>query len=95
MKQVLVNKNGGPEVLEYSESQPLPKVGDGQVLVKNEFAGINYIDTYFRTGLYPSNFPLCLGQEAAGAIAAVGSGNTYGFKEGDEVVWIKQGKIGP
>src|SRR5271167_2040519 len=51
MKAVVVSKTGGPEVLEYTTSQPVPKLSDGQVLVKNKFAGINYIDTYCKSTL--------------------------------------------
>ena len=92
MKAVIIDKTGGPEVLRYTEDQAIPKLGDNDVLVKNKYGGINYIDTYFRTGLYPApSFPHILGQEAVGTVAAVGSGNTYGLKEGDEVVWMKGG----
>lgn len=91
MKAVSFSKTGGPDVLEYSESVPLPKLEDGQVLVKNNVAGINYIDTYFRSGLYPAQFPMIPGQEAAGTIAKIEGSNPLGFKEGDRVVWIKVG----
>ena len=92
MKQVLIHKTGGPEVLEFNDSATVPQPKDGEVLVKNEFAGINFIDTYFRSGLYPGNLPLSLGQQAAGTIAKIQGENKYGFKEGDNVVWIKQGE---
>lgn len=93
MKAVVCDKTGGPEVLRYTDEQEVPKVGDNDVLIKNKYGGINYIDTYFRTGLYPApSWPLILGQEGVGTVAAVGSGNTYGLKEGDEVVWMKQGR---
>lgn len=92
MKAVVCDKSGGPEVLRYTEDQPVPKVGDSEVLIKNKFGGINYIDTYFRTGLYPApSWPLVLGQEGVGTVAAIGGSNPYGLKEGDEVVWMKQG----
>ncbi|EXJ55184.1 NADPH2:quinone reductase [Cladophialophora yegresii CBS 114405] len=91
MKAVSFSKTGGPDVLEYNESAPLPKVQDGEVLVKNSFAGVNFIDTYFRSGLYPAQFPFTPGQEAAGTIAKIQGDNTLGFKEGDRVVWIKVG----
>ena len=92
MKAVVCDKTGGPEVLRYTEEHPVPKVADGQVLVRNKFGGINYIDTYFRTGLYPAPaWPLVLGQEGVGTVAAVGGSNKYGFKEGDEVVFMTQG----
>jgi NADPH:quinone reductase len=92
MKAVVLTEAGGTDKLKYSESEPLPKLGDGQILVKNNIAGINFIDTYFRTGLYPApnGYPMILGQEGAGTVAAV-QGNSQGFKEGDRVVWIKQG----
>jgi hypothetical protein len=67
MKGVQISKNGGTEVLEYVD-MPVPSPGAGQVLIKNNIIGINYIDTYFRSGLYPApnGFPLVLGREAAG-----------------------------
>lgn len=92
MKAVVVDKTGGPEVLRYTEDQPVPKPQDSEVLVKNKYGGINYIDTYFRTGLYPAaSWPLIIGQEAVGTVVAAGSSNKYDLKEGDEVVWMKQG----
>ena len=91
MKAVVFNETGGPEVLKFDPAYPVPKLSDGQLLVHNKFAGINYIDTYFRSGLYPSALPLVLGQEASGTVAAMQGSNPYGFKEGDRVVWIKQG----
>lgn len=93
MKAVLCDKTGGPEVLRYTEDQPVPKVGESEVLVKNKFGGINYIDTYYRTGLYPApSWPLTLGQEGVGTVAAVGGSDVHGLKENDEVVYLKQGK---
>lgn len=93
MKAILVPKTGGPEVLQYTDSQPVPALSDGQVLVKNNFAGVNFIDTYFRGGLYPApaGFPMIIGQEAAGTIAKIEGSNPLGFKEGDRVVWIFRG----
>lgn len=93
MKAILVNKNGGADVLEYTDSHPVPSLSDGQVLVKNHFAGVNYIDTYFRTGLYPApaGFPMIIGQEASGTVAKIQGSSEYGFKEGDRVVWIARG----
>ncbi|KAK5103555.1 NADPH:quinone reductase [Lithohypha guttulata] len=92
MKAVVCDKTGGPEVLRYTEDHPVPKLGDSDVLIKNKYGGINYIDTYFRTGLYPApSWPLCLGQEGVGIVAALGGSNTFGLKEGDEVVWMKMG----
>ena len=59
-------------MLDYKTDLPIPKLAPGQILVKNAFAGINYIDTYFRSGLYPSPvLPRILGGEASGEVAAV------------------------
>ncbi|KAH6676399.1 hypothetical protein B0J14DRAFT_560700 [Halenospora varia] len=88
MKGVLIEKTGGVEVLLWKEDLPVPQPKEGEVLVKNEFIGINYIDTYFRTGLYPAPKPEILGREAEGTIVSTGSGNLYGLKEGDRVVWL-------
>lgn len=97
MRAVVIDKVGGPEVLRYDESYPVPELKDNQVLIKNELVGINYIDTYFRSGLYPSatGFPLIVGQEAVGKVVAVKGSNVYGVKEGDEVVWMAQGLSTP
>lgn len=91
MKAVFFDKTGGPEVLQYTESQPVPALSDGQVLVKNTFAAVNYIDTYFRSGLYPAQLPMIVGQEASGKIVKIQGSNSLGLKEGDRVVWIKSG----
>lgn len=92
MKAVVIDKTGGPEVLRYDDKFPVPQLKDNEVLVKNDFAGINYIDTYFRSGLYPApKIPLTLGQEAVGHVAAVKGSDLHGLKEGDPVVWMHQG----
>lgn len=93
MFAVQISKIGGPEVLDFNESAPVPALGENQVLVKNAFSGVNYIDTYFRTGLYPTpaeNFPLTLGREAAGVVAALhpSAESTSPFKVGDPVVYM-------
>jgi len=75
MKAIRVHAPGGPEALRY-EDVPQPAPGPGQVLVKIEAAGVNYIDVYQRTGLYKVAVPFTLGQEAAGVVTAVGSGVT-------------------
>ncbi|KAK7416931.1 hypothetical protein QQZ08_011821 [Neonectria magnoliae] len=70
MKAVQISQNGGVEVLEYKDI-PVPTVGDGQILVRNHYAGLNYIDTYFRSGLYKvPQFPQTLGREGAGEVVA-------------------------
>ena len=65
---------------------PVPQPGAGQVLVRVEASGVNFIDTYFREGRYPSPLPLTLGQEAAGVVETVGTG-VNGFAVGDRVAW--------
>ncbi|KAL4904935.1 hypothetical protein BDW74DRAFT_178505 [Aspergillus multicolor] len=92
MKAIVTEKTGGPEVLEVRTHHPVPTAGEGQLLVKNQTIGINYIDTYFRTGLYPSAKPEILGREAVGTIVGVGPGpNPYNFKVGDRVAWLSTG----
>ncbi|KAK3390184.1 hypothetical protein B0H63DRAFT_538357 [Podospora didyma] len=88
MAGILVEKLGGPEVLQFKTNLPVPHIKDGEVLVKNEFIGINYIDTYFRTGLYKTALPFIGGKEAAGTVIASQSAE---FKEGDRVAYIHDG----
>lgn len=72
-KAIRVHEVGGPEVLRWEEVD-VPAPGAGEVQLRHTAIGLNFIDTYFRTGLYPAPLPLVLGQEAAGVILAVGSG---------------------
>ncbi len=71
MKAVFVEQPGGPENLKYGDL-PKPSPGPGQALVKIAATGVNYIDVYFRTGLYPATAPIVLGNEGAGTVEAVG-----------------------
>ena len=73
MKAVQVREHGGPEVLTVTEVQQ-PEPGPGQVLIEVAAAGVNFIDVYHRTGLYPQKLPLVPGGEGAGRVVAVGSG---------------------
>jgi NADPH:quinone reductase len=75
MRAIEVPENGGPEVLSYVE-KPQPSPGPGEVLIKSAAIGVNYIDTYFRSGSYPRELPFVLGTEVAGTVAAVGDGVT-------------------
>lgn len=75
MYAIEVERNGGPEVLSYLE-KPRPSPGPGEVLIKAEAIGVNFVDTYFRSGLYPHQLPFVLGAEVAGTVAAVGQGVT-------------------
>ncbi|KAJ5746144.1 hypothetical protein N7520_011326 [Penicillium odoratum] len=90
MKAIVVEQTGGPEVLQYKTSYPVPTPKEGQLLVRNNISGVNFIDTYFRTGLYASPKPEVLGREGAGTVAAVGP-NTSGFQVGDRVAWLANG----
>ena len=85
---VRVHKVGGPEVLTY-EDIPVAQPGPGQVKVRNHACGVNFIDTYFRMGMYPSpvGLPFVSGNEGAGEVIAVGPGVTE-VKIGDRVGYV-------
>ena len=85
MKAVIINKIGGPEVLEFKDIQ-LEDPKFGEVLIKNEAIGLNYIDTYHRSGLYPVELPSNIGIEGAGVIEKVGP-DVNDFKVGDKVAY--------
>lgn len=85
MKAIQVARTGGPEVLCYKDV-PNPDPGPGEVLVKIDAIGLNYIDTYHRTGLYPLDLPFIPGLEAAGTVAALGTDATD-FRLGDLVAY--------
>jgi NADPH2:quinone reductase len=85
MLAVRAREAGGPEVLEVVDI-PKPTAGPEQILVRHEAVGLNFIDTYQRSGLYPIRFPAVLGTEAAGKVEAVGEG-VDGFKVGDAVAY--------
>ncbi len=85
MKAIRVHKYGGAEALTYEEI-PLPEPKAGEARVKTEASGLNYIDVYHRTGLYPTQTPFTLGTEAAGVVDAVGEGVTE-VKQGDRVAY--------
>ena len=72
MKAIRVDRLGGPEVLQLVDV-PTPTPGPGEVLVRQSAAGVNFIDTYLRSGLYPNALPFVLGREGAGTVEAVGS----------------------
>jgi len=82
---VWVRATGGPEVLSLESASPA-EPGPGTVRVRSAAAGVNFIDVYFRTGLYPRPLPFVLGLEGAGTIEAVGEG-VAGFAPGDRVAW--------
>ena len=84
MHAIEVAETGGPEVLNYVEkSQPAP--GPGQVLIKADAIGVNFIDTYFRSGQYPRELPFVVGTEVCGTVAEVGE-DVAALAVGDRVV---------
>ena len=85
---VRVHKHGGPEVLTYEEVE-VPAPGQGQIRIKQHACGINFIDTYFRMGMYPSpvGMPFVAGNEGAGEVTAVGPDVTD-VKVGDRVAYV-------
>ena len=72
-RAILFDSFGGPEVLQYREVE-LAAPGEGQALVAHRAIGLNFIDVYHRTGLYPLTLPSGLGGEGAGVVTAVGPG---------------------
>ncbi|WP_067841252.1 quinone oxidoreductase family protein [Nocardia lijiangensis] len=78
-------ETGGPEVLRWEDAE-VGEPGPGEVRIRHEAVGLNFADTYFRTGLYPAALPAGMGVEAAGVIEAVGPGVT-GFRTGDRVTY--------
>ena len=84
-KAIQISRRGGPEVMELDEVEVLPPEA-GEVLIRHTAIGLNYIDVYFRTGLYPAELPCVLGMEGAGVIEELGEGVT-GFNVGDRVAY--------
>ena len=84
---IRIHEHGGPETLRWEEVEAGPP-GPGEVRVRNTAIGLNYIDTYHRSGLYPMALPLTLGSEGAGVIEAVGP-KVKGFKKGDRVAYAQ------
>ena len=85
MQAIQITQTGGADVLQLREL-PTPTPGSGEVLVRIEACGVNFIDIYLREGRYPSPLPFIPGQEAAGVVAALGPG-VSDFKVGDSIAW--------
>src|SRR5213083_1519964 len=85
MKAIRISRTGGPEVLEWVDVD-LPAPGPGEARVRHTAIGINFIDTYHRSGLYALPLPTSIGSEAAGVVEAVGSGVDW-VKPGDRVAY--------
>ncbi len=86
MKAIQIQETGGPEVLQLAEL-PIPEPGPGQVLIRVEATGVNFIEIYFRKGVYKASLPLVPGSEAAGTVEELGPGVT-GFEAGDAVASV-------
>ncbi|TPM41939.1 quinone oxidoreductase [Mesorhizobium sp. B2-3-4] len=86
-KAIRIHANGGPEVLTYEDADP-GQPGSGQILVRHTAIGLNFIDVYHRSGLYPppGGFPLVAGSEAAGSVLEVGKGVDW-LKPGDRIAY--------
>lgn len=84
MRAVEVAETGGPEVLQYV-AKPEPTPGPGEVLIKADAIGVNYIDTYFRSGQYPRELPFVVGTEVCGTVVKTGD-DVAAIKVGDRVV---------
>lgn len=82
---IRINNYGGPEVLEYCEVE-LPELEENEARIKHTAIGLNFIDTYHRSGLYPMDLPAGLGSEAAGIVEAIGN-DVKSVKVGDRVVY--------
>ncbi len=86
--RIVVREAGGPEMLELERIE-IPKPGPGEIMVRHEAIGLNFIDVYHRTGLYPLPMPASLGSEAAGTVEAVGEG-VEGFRTGDRIGYFSR-----
>lgn len=84
--RLVVRKPGGADAIER-ETIDLPAPGPGELRIRNQAVGVNFIDIYYRTGLYPAPLPISLGTEGAGIVDAVGEGLT-GFTAGDRVAYF-------
>lgn len=91
-QKIIIKKFGGPEVLEWTESD-IPNPGRDEVLIRQTAIGLNFIDVYHREGLYPMALPFTPGVEAAGVVEALGAG-VKNLKTGDRVGYFGAGKPG-
>lgn len=87
-RQMLIRAPGGPEAIEAATAE-IGDPGPGEIRILHRAVGLNFIDTYFRSGLYPAQMPLVLGMEAAGVVDAVGEGVAH-LKTGDRAAYASQ-----
>lgn len=90
VSSVRVHKTGDASVLQYDSNLPQLQYNTNQVLIEIAYSGINFIDTYQRSGLYPLSLPFTLGREASGIVREVGS-NVKSIRSGDRVAFMSQG----
>lgn len=88
VRTIAIEEYGGPEKMKLVD-WPVGEPGPGEIRIRHEAIGLNYIDVYFRTGLYPADLPLALGMEAAGVVEAVGDGVTH-LRVGDRAAYASQ-----
>jgi NADPH2:quinone reductase len=85
---IFYEEKGGPEVLKYTTEFPVPSdISATEILVKNRYAGVNFIEVYFRLGVYPATYPYVPGREASGEIVAVGE-KVKNFNVGDKIAYL-------
>lgn len=92
MNAIRIDRTGGPEVLQLADV-PVPAPGPGEALVRHAASGVNFIDVYLRTGLYPRALPFVVGAEGAGVVEAVGAG-VPDLKAGDHVAYAQSPNLG-
>src|SRR5579872_3538100 len=85
MQLIKIYEQGSPDVMRVEEA-PTPQPGTGQALVAVKAIGVNFVDIYQRSGVYPAQLPMIPGSEGAGVVEAVGADVTH-LKPGDRVVW--------
>jgi NADPH2:quinone reductase len=85
VRAIRLHEYGGADKLRYEQAD-LPEPGEGEARVRHTAIGLNFIDIYHRTGLYPAELPVGLGTEAAGVVEAVGK-DVSEVRIGDRVVW--------
>lgn len=88
---VLIRETGGPEVLRYETDFPTPKIANpNEILIKNKYSGVNFIESYFRKGIYPSEKPYVLGREALGVVVEKGA-SVKDYNIGDHILYMSPG----
>jgi NADPH:quinone reductase len=95
MKAVMIREHGATDVLRVETDVPMPELRPGSVLIRNEYSGLNFIDTYYRTGLYKQELPFISGQEGGGVVHAIHDDDkdSSPFQVGDRVVYMAFGSL--